>query len=163
MSRTKWDVGMESCSLCIPCLACTLLSLHLVSLGFGNAIPASLHNLVNFKSIMHKLCSSRGPGNEARAWLQCMTSGHITQSFICIQDIPTTYIRTYMCVETTGEQWQQNILVEYSALWASGSKPAAIITCFSWMIVWHGSSKILWMSQHLQKQLKYNAGSLAVM
>ena len=44
-----------SCSLCIPCLACTLPSLHLVSLGFGDAIPTSLHNLGNVKNIMHKL------------------------------------------------------------------------------------------------------------
>ena len=31
------------CSLCITCLACTLPSLHLVSVVFGMAIPTSLY------------------------------------------------------------------------------------------------------------------------
>ena len=44
--RKMWGWGCL-CSLFITCLACTLPSLHLVSVVFGTAIPTSLYILEN--------------------------------------------------------------------------------------------------------------------
>ena len=63
---------------------------------------------------------------------------HVHNSYVyhgllgCMGCVPYSYMYS------RGRSPKEYILVECWALWTSRSKPAAIIRCLSWMIIWHG-------------------------